>query len=455
MTPGVFSARVAAAKVLAAVERGRTTLAGEIEESRGALGERRDRALLMELAAGVLRWRNELDAIVAAHSERRVADLDTVVRAVLRLGVYQIRHLERVPDHAVVHESVETIRALGRPRAAGYVNAVLRSLLRQPAVPMLPPRPEPGSPVGQQIAYLSISLSHPEWLAERWLRRHGFEDADAWCRFNNRTADVTVRPVGSMSFAEVRAELAAAGVDASAGRVVREALRLAPGALGRLPAALRRELWVQDEGSQLVALAVDARPGDRVLDACAAPGGKTAVMSRAMAGSGLMVAADVRPARVRLLRSMLSRAGAEAAVVQADLLHPLPFAGTFDRVLVDAPCSGLGTIDRDPDVKWSRSPADLGRFSAAQRTMIGHAAEAVRPGGCLVYATCSSEPEENDSVVDAFLASDSRFTLEPFTEIAGASGTGWIDPRGCLRTLPFRDGVDAYFAARLVRRRGA
>jgi 16S rRNA (cytosine967-C5)-methyltransferase len=456
MTPGIIAGpRSAAVRVLIALERGRTTLASEVERGREALAAQRDRALLLELAAGTLRWRNELDAVLAGHSQRPVADLDVAVRAVLRLGVYQIRHLDRVPDHAVVHQSVELVRALGRPRAAGFVNAVLRSVLRRPGVPQLPRRPRPGAAVHDQLAYFTITLSHPEWLAQRWLSRHGFEQAEAWCLFNNRAPDVTVRNTGSASTGEILAELAAAGVDATGGRVVRDAIRLPAGALGRLPGHLRGQLHVQDEGSQLVALAVDAHPGDRVLDACAAPGGKTTVLARAMEGRGLIVAADARPSRVRLLRAMLARAGVDAGVVLIDLMRRLPFQASFDRVLVDAPCSGVGTLGRDPDLKWSRSAEDLGRFADAQRTMIAHAAEAVRPGGRLVYATCSSEPDENERVVDAFLGGDARFTLEPIGSVPGTTGTDWIDERGCLRTLPFRDGLDAYFAARLVRRRNA
>jgi 16S rRNA (cytosine967-C5)-methyltransferase len=207
---------------------------------------------------------------------------------------------------------------------------------------------------------------------------------------------------------------------------------------------VRAALVVQDEGSALVAHLVDAQPDMRVLDLCAAPGGKSVVLWADMRRQGLLVSSDTRPARLHLLRQTLRAGGAPARVVQLDAAQPLPFAATFDRVLVDAPCSGLGTLRRDPDIKWSVVLDDLPGFAAVQRRILDQAAEAVRPGGLLVYATCSSEPDENEQVVAAFLADHPHFGLVPWT------GSG-ADTDGCLRTRPERDGLDAFFAARLVR----
>ena len=192
---------------------------------------------------------------------------------------------------------------------------------------------------------------------------------------------------------------------------------------------------IQDEASQLVGRYAVTQPGQRVLDVCASPGGKTLMMAAAAGVDGLVVASDVRGRRVDLLRTTIARAGAtNVRVVQADAARPLPYARVFDRVLLDAPCSGLGTLRRDPDIKWRRTPADLPALASAQRAMLAHAAGVLKPGGTLVYATCSSEPEENDDVVAAFLRDHGEFSRmdEP------------------LRTLPFRDGLEAFFAARLV-----
>jgi 16S rRNA (cytosine967-C5)-methyltransferase len=214
---------------------------------------------------------------------------------------------------------------------------------------------------------------------------------------------------------------------------------------------------VQDEGSQLVAKWAGVTPGERVLDVCASPGGKTVVIADDLgireAGSGsLLVAGDRRPGRVDLLEATLDRAGLAVPILALDALRPLPFGSVFDCVVLDAPCSGLGTLRRDPDLKWSRQESDLARLAADQRMMLTHAADVVCPGGRLVYSTCSSEPDENDDVIEAFLATDTRFTLAP--REASGLWADLLDGRGNLRTTPFRHGLDAYYAATLVRRVG-
>jgi 16S rRNA (cytosine967-C5)-methyltransferase len=441
--------RTAAARVLDRVEAGRSTLPSAIEREREGLADERDRGLLVELAFGVERWRAALDAVVAGAAGRAVNELDPVVRAVLRLGTYQLLHLDRVPAHAVVHEAVESTRALGRARAAGLVNAVLRSIQRGAGQAAVPAPVGESAPTADQLAYLTTTLSHPAWLVERWLSRYGFRATEAWCQFNNAAPTLAVRAAAPGDASSLLSEVAEAEPGAKIPKAAADALVLPPGGWSRLPAALRDQLVIQDEGAQLVAHAVDARPGMACLDLCAAPGGKTTVLWRDMHMTGALVAADRRPGRVRLLRATLDRAGVPAAIVALDATLPLPFGPVFDRVLVDAPCSGLGTLRRDPDIKWTRQPADLARLAATQGQMLHEAAESVRPGGWLVYATCSSEPDENDAVVDAFLAADPRFavwSLRPGP---------YVEATGYLRTLPFRDQIDAFFTAVLVRSTGA
>jgi 16S rRNA (cytosine967-C5)-methyltransferase len=451
----VTAARVAAARILVAIEHGRTTLAAELERERPGLDQQRDRALLLELTAGTLRWREELDALVASCAGRAVTTLDAPVRAILRLGAYQLAHLDRIPAHAVVHESVELTRTLSRARATGFVNAVLRRLARGQPKAALPARPRPDGSRRDVLAYLTTTLSHPRWLVERWLDRYGFDATEQWCRFDNEPPVVTLRSNGRMTREEMISALAAAGVTAAPARWVSDAVQLSSPA-GRLPASLSDEIAAQDEASQLIAHALGATPGERILDVCAAPGGKTAVVTQDMSGRGLLVASDHRPSRVRLLRGMLARAGVRAALAQIDATRPLPFGPVFDAVLLDVPCSGLGTLRRDPDVKWARTAADLPGYAATQRAMLAHAAAVVRPGGRLLYATCSSEPEENEGVVDAFLHSRGDFALgRPLPVPAVTGGEALLDARGHLRTLPFRDGLDAFYAALLVRRRAA
>jgi 16S rRNA (cytosine967-C5)-methyltransferase len=452
----VGTVRHAAVRVLTAVERGLTTLPDAVEHERRDLEDRRDRALLLELAAGTMRWQNALDFVLADASRRRLDELAPPVRAILRLSAFQLRHLDRVPDHAVIHEAVELARRTGHPRAAGFVNAVLRTVVRRASRVRLPPRPQSGDSRAARVTYLSITLSHPAWLAERWLDRYGFERAEAWCRFNNEPPELTLRHRTSNERLDLGAEAERAGVVLRPARYVTGAFVAEAGALGRLPPEVQRQITIQDEGSQLVALATPLAAGGRVLDLCAAPGNKTAILAQRTGPHGQVVACDLRARRVAILRQTLAAAEVDAAVVRLDAGHALPFPAVFDTVLLDAPCSGLGTLRRDPDLKWSRAPEDLPALAARQARMLDQAASAVRPGGALSYATCSSEPEENDEVVDAFLSTHPEFEqggLSPDPRIRDFADL--VDGRGRLRLLPFAHGLDAFFAAVLVRRQAA
>ncbi len=440
------SVRALAVQVLTSVDRGRTTLAAEVDRSRRTLTDERDRGLLLELTSGVCRWRAELDAYLAPCVTRPLDEVEPHVLATLRLAVYQLRHLDRIPEHAVVHAAVEAMRELGSPHATGFVNGTLRTWLRRRDTLTLPARPTATSTRRQQLAYLSVTMSHPKWLVARWLDRYGFEATERWCQFNNTTPDVTVR--ATTPDGDALTLLQDAGVAAERGTFAPEVARLAPGVLGSLDPAVRRQLAVQDEGSIALAHMVGAAPDERVLDLCAAPGGKTAVLWGDMQGRGQLTACDARPHRIQLLRETLTDSAVPPLIVMLDATQPLPFGATFDRVFVDVPCSGLGTLRRDPDAKWTVTLEALPALAEAQRAILAQAAAAVRPGGTLIYATCSSEPDENDAVVDAFLASNPDFVEAP---LAGQL----VDASGRLRTLPPRDALDAFFAARLVRRGGA
>ena len=453
------SVRVLAARVLMAVEGRRATLGAEVDRARRGLPDERDRGLLLELTSGVCRWRAALDACLQACSQRPLDTIDPPLLATLRVAMYQLRHLDRIPVHAVVHESVEAARVLDAPRAAGFVNGVLRAYLRTRDRIALPPRPEAGATRRQQLAYLSVTLSHPRWLVARWLDRYGFDETEAWCRFNNASPDLTVRARGpEANAASLINTLEQSGVHATRGLYASDVVRLAPGVLGTIEPELRRGLLVQDEGSVVVAHAAGARPGERVLDVCAAPGGKTMILWSDMNAQGSLIASDTRPARMQLLRETLQDAGIPERLAALDATQPLPFGpDTFDRVFVDVPCSGLGTLRRDPDVKWAVTLESLPELAATQRKILAHAAAVVRPGGTLIYATCSSEPDENDAVVDAFLTDSPSFEAEAIDTTAGfeAGLAPLIDERGRLRTTPSRHGLDAFFAARLVRRERA
>jgi 16S rRNA (cytosine967-C5)-methyltransferase len=455
----IAPARTAAYHALRAVLGEKRDLPAALVETRRALEDERDRALAAEIVVGTMRWLRSLDFLIEHFAKRPVRKIDAEVAAILRLSVYQLLHLDRVPASAVVDDAVNLVRAARKPSATGFVNAVLRSLLRQRHKLPLPTRPfdfaqgKPSDLRARQVEYLGVTHSHPDWLVDRWLDRHGFEAAEAWVRFDNDTPPLTVR-VNTLraTVDEAMRVLEADGVETERARYAPDALVVTAGnPLRRDPDGL---VFVQDEASQLVSLLVDAQPGERVLDLCASPGGKTTAMAAAMGDRGTIVATDVRPRRVELLRKTVAASGAQSIQVQqVDARGALPFSADFDRVLVDAPCSGLGTIRRDPDIRWRRSEADLGTLAEDQLALLERAALVVRSGGRLIYATCSSEPEENEQVVEKFLAAHANFEA---TSLAGAPLPGaahpLVDANGMFRTLPFRDGLEAFFAAALRRR---
>ena len=449
----IAPARVAAYEVLSAVSAGNADLPTAIAFARENLRDDRDRALAAEIATGVQRWRATLDHLIVQFSGRSLERLDFEVVEILRLSAYQLLHLTRVPASAVVDDAVDLTRRAGKQSAGGFVNAVLREISRRRNQLQLPPRPTDAADREAALTYLSIALSHPRWLAARWYDRLGFDAAEIWMRFNNTPASLTLR-VNTLktTAASLTERLAADGIHVTPARLAPDALVVDIGHPLRSTAYHDGLFVVQDEASQLVALIASANPGRYVLDTCASPGGKAAAIAAAMDGRGLLVACDLRPRRIDLLRETIAASGAaNVRVVRADLLKPLPFSRPFDMVIVDAPCSGLGTLRRDPDIRWRRREGDLTALSAAESTMLAHAAAAVAPGGRLIYATCSSEPEENEAVVDAFLASAPGFTAVEARAVAPALSPEVVDTRGHLRTRPDRHELEAFFGAVLQR----
>lgn len=449
----IAPARVAAYEILRAVSAGRADLPTAIARARGSLADDRDRALAAEIATGVQRWRAALDHVIEAFAKRPIPRLDPEIVEVLRLSAYQLLHLTRVPASAVVDDGVKLARRAGKRSAAGFVNAVLRTTSRRRNALPLPPRPDDPGDRTRALDYLGVTLSHPAWLAARWYDRFGFAAAEEWMRFDNTASPLTLRVNRiRMTLDELVPRLRERGVVVGRGRFAPDALIVQDGQPLTDPGSDAGWFVVQDEASQLVALLAGVLPGPRVLDTCAAPGGKTT----AIAGTdpaALIVACDVRDRRMALLRRTVgATAAANVALVQADLARPLPFPDCFDCVMVDAPCSGLGTLRRDPDIRWRRTDADLPQLAATQLTMLRHAAAAVAPGGRLVYATCSSEPEENEDVAAAFLAGADGFVLVDAREAHPALPPEVVDERGHLRTEPHRHGLEAFFGAVFLRR---
>ena len=446
----IAPARIAAYQALRAVSSGAADLPHALARARSGLQDERDRALAGEIVTGSLRWQAAFDHLVVQFSKRPLAKLDPEILDVLRLSIFQLLHLDRVPASAAVNDAVSLARHAGKKSAAPLVNALLRRISRERDTLPLPRRPSSTDDRAAAIDYFSTTLSHPRWLAERWLDRYGFEATERWMQFNNRPAALTLR-VNTLKTTNdgLTAALAQHGVQVATGRFSTDALVVQAGNPLLTSLAEDGSFFVQDEASQLVASAVGARRGDRVLDACASPGGKTIAIAAAMRDTGLIVATDVRGKRVDLLARTIASSGVRSVrVVQADAGNPLPLQPQFDWVLLDAPCSGLGTIRRDPDIRWRRHASDLDGLAASQLRMLTETACVLRPGGRLVYSTCSSEPEENEEVVQRFL-NDSGFTLGPLTLTSTAQPL--VNPAGHLRTLPFRDSLEAFFAALLVK----
>jgi 16S rRNA (cytosine967-C5)-methyltransferase len=445
----IAPARTAAYEALLAVAAGRSDLPSALARARTGLRDERDRALAGEIAAGTLRWQAALDHIVERFSGRPTSRLDVEILTILRLGAFQLLHLDRVPAAAVVDDAVALAGKAGKRSASGLVNALLRRVSRERGRLPLPDAPP--------LDFLSITLSHPRWLAERWLERHGFDAAAAWARFDNAPAPLALRANTLKAGRDaLRRDLAVLGVSTDPARFATNGLIVTSGNPLLTPLAHSGAFVVQDEASQLVGEFASAVPGERILDACASPGGKTTQMAAAMDGRGHVIAADVRGRRVALLARTIAESGARNVhIVQANARAAPPFADTFDAVLVDAPCSGLGTIRRDPDIRWRRSESDLTALADAQCEMLDHFSMAVRPGGRLIYSTCSSEPEENEAVVEAFLSEHPEFRRgrpEPFA--VRPELRALLDDTGALRTLPFRDGLEAFYASMLVRGTG-
>jgi 16S rRNA (cytosine967-C5)-methyltransferase len=445
----IAPARLAAYQILCAIATGSADLPSAIASARSALADERDRALAAEIAAGVQRWRATLDHLVVTFSKRAITRLDPEVLEILRLSIYQLLHLTRVPAAAVVDDAVDLTKRAGKRSASGFVNAILRSVSRRRTSLPLPQRPTDPGDRAAAVEYLSTSLSHPRWLAERWYERFGLDAAEAWMRFNNTPGSVTLRANRLRTTRdEVIERLAADEIQVHPTAYAPDGLVVDGGHPLRGP--LRDEGWfvVQDEASQLVPLLAGDKPIERVLDTCASPGGKTTALAALMNGRGLLIACDVRERRIELLRRTVAASGAaNIRIVQADFLQPAAFTPAFECVLVDAPCSGLGTLRRDPDIRWRRHEQELPAFAAAELTMLQRAATCVAPGGRLVYATCSSEPEENEDVVATFVAATSGFAPLHAAQATARLDPGLVDPRGHLRTQPHLHRLEAFFGA--------
>lgn len=411
--------------------------------------ERRDQGFATQLVYGTLAWRGYLDCAIATFAGRPAESLEPAVRTLLEMALFQILQLERVPAYAAVNSAVELAKSHRGGRATGLLNAVLRRAAREGAAGVvLPPRED-------LAAHLAARWSHPRWLVERWLAEMGEAETEALLQANNTPAPTVLRANRRrVARDECLAALRAAGQTVEAGIAAPEAILFEGGSAAALPEFEAGVVSLQSEASQLVTLLLDPRPGESVLDACAGAGGKATHAAELQDDAGRVLAVDLHGHALGRVRSEARRLGLSSiAPVRADSTAlPLRPDVRFDRVLLDAPCSGLGTLRQHPEIRWRRRAEDVAAGSRLQRTLLASLLERVKPGGTLVYAVCTTMQAENEDVVRAVLAARGDVERIDARSSLPAAAQALVDDAGALRTQPHRGGLDGFFAVRLLRR---
>lgn len=413
--------------------------------------DRRDKALCFAIIYGVLRWRAKIDWHIGRMASRPVAKIRPDILNILRMGLFQILFLSRIPDSAAVNTSVEIAKTKASAKTAGFVNAVLRNAVRQknslanPAV------------LKDQLQEIAIAQSCPLWLVRRWHKRFGAEETKLLCNYINQIPPLTLRTNTMKTERDCLIEKfknAGAAEKIIPTRYSSAGLSLYNPRMqvSELPGYKEGLFQVQDEAAQLAAFILDCRKGENVLDACAGLGGKTGHMAQLMTNHGKISAMDHDPEKLKSLCIEMKRIGADIVERCCHDLNKAPDhlkSKHFDRILLDAPCSGLGVIRRNPDMKWAAKEKNLVRQSRRQAIFLGNSAGLLdQPGGVLVYAVCSTEPEETRDVVSAFLKTNPGFEIEPVNDLfPGLSAL--TDDMGCLCSIPHRHDMDGFFIARL------
>ncbi len=439
--PGISPARAVAFEILLRVDR-HGAYASELLHGAQASGlASADHRLATELVMGVLRWRASLDHTIAEFSSTGIERLDLEVLTALRLAAYQIHFLERVPARAAIHESVELVKRARKRSAAGFVNAILRKIAAAPRLPTF----APDTPA-QDARTLAQIASHPLWMVQRWIEAYGSSVAQEICAFDQARPHTIIHLRDSGDEKALLEE----DIRLGPGKLLRSARVVVAGDVTRTHLFRAGKILIQDEASQLVGFLIGR--GKRLLDCCAAPGGKTSILAENNPGAEI-VALELHSHRARLLRKLVSASNVK--VVTGDA-RALPVGGEFDQILADVPCSGTGTLARNPDIKWRLKPEDLADLQSRQLAIALAASQALAPGGRLLYSTCSLESEENSCVIEKVLSADSSLELvEMRPELERLQGEGELVASNAqslldgpfLRTIPGVHQCDGFFAA--------
>jgi 16S rRNA (cytosine967-C5)-methyltransferase len=413
----------------------------------------RERSLVTEIVYGTLRNRGYIDWAVGSLAPRGVGSIDYRILNILRTAIYQVRFLTRIPPFAAVNEAVDISKRVVGRNAPGFVNGLLRAFVRR-MNELVPPSPEDDPVTGLSIAY-----SFPEWMISRWLTEYGFTQTVKLCEYLNATPPLTVRVNALRAQVDsVVARLTARGIDVSRASHTDVGLTLrAASAVSEIPEFLDGLITVQGASSMLVAPVVHPQPGQFVIDACSAPGGKTTHLAELMQDRGRILSLDLHEHRLKDVDKAVARLGLSCVeTVVHDATKPLEqLRDQAHAVLIDAPCSGLGVLNRRPDARWRRTPADIEQLVALQKSILSAMAPCVRPGGVLVYSTCTIVPEENDGVVEWFMKQRRDFAPSPIApylpeSLVKLGGTRGEDDHS-VRILPFIHNIDGFYIARLTR----
>lgn len=422
------------------------------------LGDPRDRQLIMSLVYGVIRWRGYLDWVAEKYSKHPLSKIKNRTLQALRIGLFQLLFLDRVPPSAAINETVQALKDMKQPKwLTGFVNGILRNVDRERQ-----DIPNPLHRNNRESLPEAALLSHPEWLIRRWKNRYGDIEATRICMENNTEAPICLRVNNALTRAsDLLKKLRIAGLHCEAGKYSPLAIKLDDyhGPIVTVPGFVEGLFQVQDEAAQLVSLLLGPfKPGKAYIDGCAGLGGKTSHLAQLLPAGSSLHAVEPNTGRVKKLQENLARLRLDTTVtiVEGTIGSLLPeMKEKCEGVLIDAPCSGLGVIRRHPDIRWNRSPADLLRYQETQSALLNNAAELLAPGGALVYATCSTEPEENDAVVQKFLARHPQFSLSDCREILPENCAPLVDSAGFFRTLSGRDDLDGFFAAKFIKIKNA
>ena len=418
----------------------------------------REQRLANALVYGVIRWQYQLDWVLSHFVNPRFK-LDIKHRAILRLGAFQLLHLDGIPPHAAIYETVQLTKK--GSKTAGFINAVLRNLQRKSSELSYP------SIESQPVKHISYSLSYPEWLVKHWINEHGLAWTVSFCKSSNQIAPLTVRLnilktnskklidlMHKYSLEAKPTQYAPEGITVENSSAKLNENLSTPSGESTLKRLLSEgDVYVQDESAMLIPHLINPTDMDLIVDLCAAPGGKTSHLASLMKNTGKIVATDISDKKLRLLTENCKRLGVNSVGVRrTDITNDdLSFVHAADAVLIDAPCSGFGTLRRHPDIVWNKTPKQLIGLRNYQFRLLKNVAPHIKPGGILVYSTCTIEPSENQEVIRRFLNRFSTFSIEHAYEFLPELPKSMISSEGFLQTFPHEHGIDGTFAARLRR----